>query len=179
MPSPQFNTVELRFQFRFAAPQPPSLLPLDSAALCFSAAGARPAAVVVDLVDRTGSGTPLSPNSPADYAPYRMLQAHRADGHHGRRPTRLDHAHRWPLPFAGVIQAFTGSDVRRRSRPGGFPRPMRRSWLRRNRLFALQHGIDCAGGLSAGNSCCKLRNATASEKAPSPCRQTKFSGARK
>jgi RecA-family ATPase len=31
-PSPQFNTVELRFQFRYAAQQPPRLLQLDSAA---------------------------------------------------------------------------------------------------------------------------------------------------
>jgi hypothetical protein len=38
-PSPQFNTVELRFQFRYAAPQPPRLLQLDSAALWFSASG--------------------------------------------------------------------------------------------------------------------------------------------
>jgi hypothetical protein len=34
-PSPQFNTVELRFQFRYAAPQPPRLLQLDSS-LCVS-----------------------------------------------------------------------------------------------------------------------------------------------
>jgi len=47
-PSPQFNTVELRFQFRYAAPQPPRLLQLDSSALWFSAAGAPPAAVAVD-----------------------------------------------------------------------------------------------------------------------------------
>jgi len=38
-PSPQFNTVELRFQFRYAAPQPPRLLQLDSPALWFSASG--------------------------------------------------------------------------------------------------------------------------------------------
>jgi Beta-lactamase len=38
-PSPQFNTVELRFQFRYAAPQPPRLLQLDSAPLWFSASG--------------------------------------------------------------------------------------------------------------------------------------------
>jgi hypothetical protein len=38
-PSPQFNTVELRFQFRYAAPQPPRLLQLDSAALWFSSSG--------------------------------------------------------------------------------------------------------------------------------------------
>src|SRR5207245_2892286 len=44
-PSPQFNTVELRFQFRYAAPQPPRLLQLDSAALWFSATGEPPAPV--------------------------------------------------------------------------------------------------------------------------------------
>jgi hypothetical protein len=41
-PSPQFNTVELRFQFRYAAPQPPRLLELDPSALWFSAAGTPP-----------------------------------------------------------------------------------------------------------------------------------------
>ena len=38
-PSPQFHTVELRFQFRYAAPQPPRLLELDSQSLWFSPAG--------------------------------------------------------------------------------------------------------------------------------------------
>lgn len=47
-PSPQFNTVELRFQFRYAAPQPPRLLELDSSTLWFSAAGAPPAAPAAD-----------------------------------------------------------------------------------------------------------------------------------
>jgi len=47
-PSPQFNTVELRFQFRYAAPLPPRLLQLDSSTLWFSAAGAPPAAVATD-----------------------------------------------------------------------------------------------------------------------------------
>ncbi|HTR65252.1 MAG TPA: AAA family ATPase [Terriglobales bacterium] len=47
-PSPQFNTVELRFQFRYAAPQPPRLLQLNSSALWFSAAGVPPAAVAAD-----------------------------------------------------------------------------------------------------------------------------------
>jgi hypothetical protein len=47
-PSPQFNTVELRFQFRYAAPQPPRLLELDSSALWFSAAGAPPAVMAAD-----------------------------------------------------------------------------------------------------------------------------------
>jgi hypothetical protein len=38
-PSPQFHTVELRFQFRYAASQPPRLLDLDPATLWFSSAG--------------------------------------------------------------------------------------------------------------------------------------------
>jgi hypothetical protein len=42
-PSPQVPTVELRFQFRYAAPQPPRLLSLDSHSLWFSPAG-QPAA---------------------------------------------------------------------------------------------------------------------------------------
>jgi hypothetical protein len=47
-PSPQFHTVELRFQFRYAAPQPPRLLELDSAALWFSVAGTAPPTVPAD-----------------------------------------------------------------------------------------------------------------------------------
>ncbi len=42
-PSPQVATVELRFQFRYAAPQPPRLLALDPHTLWFSAAGQPPA----------------------------------------------------------------------------------------------------------------------------------------
>jgi hypothetical protein len=38
-PSPQFHTVELRFQFRYAAPQSPRLLELDPHSLWFSPAG--------------------------------------------------------------------------------------------------------------------------------------------
>ncbi|HZT70617.1 MAG TPA: AAA family ATPase [Terriglobia bacterium] len=38
-PSPQLPTVELRFQFRYAAPQPPCLLELDPRSLWFSPAG--------------------------------------------------------------------------------------------------------------------------------------------
>ncbi len=41
-PSPQFHTVELRFQFRYAAPQPPRLLELDPQSLWFSPAGQLP-----------------------------------------------------------------------------------------------------------------------------------------
>ena len=45
-PSPQIATVELRFQFRYAAPQPPRLLSLDSSALWFLASGSAPTASV-------------------------------------------------------------------------------------------------------------------------------------
>jgi hypothetical protein len=42
-PSPQFHTIELRFQFRYAAPQPPRLLELDPRSLWFSPTGQPPA----------------------------------------------------------------------------------------------------------------------------------------
>ena len=44
-PSPQLPTLELRFQFRYAAAQPPRLLQLDSRTLWFSSAGAPSAPV--------------------------------------------------------------------------------------------------------------------------------------
>ena len=42
-PAPQLPTIELRFQFRYAASQPPRLLELDPHTLWFSSAGAAPA----------------------------------------------------------------------------------------------------------------------------------------
>jgi hypothetical protein len=42
-PSPQLSTVELRFQFRYAAAQPPRLLQLDPQTLWFSSTGQPPA----------------------------------------------------------------------------------------------------------------------------------------
>jgi hypothetical protein len=47
-PSPQFNTIELRFQFRYVAPQPPRLLELDSTGLWSSDAGTPPAVMAAD-----------------------------------------------------------------------------------------------------------------------------------
>jgi hypothetical protein len=44
-PSPQLSTLELRFQFRYAAAQPPRLLQLDSRTLWFSSAGSPSATV--------------------------------------------------------------------------------------------------------------------------------------
>jgi len=46
-PAPQLPTVELRFQFRYAAPQPPRLLELDPRSLWFSPAGSPPPAATV------------------------------------------------------------------------------------------------------------------------------------
>jgi hypothetical protein len=42
-PAPQLPTIELRFQFRYAAAQPPRLLQLDPRTLWFSSAGTQPA----------------------------------------------------------------------------------------------------------------------------------------
>ncbi len=41
-PSPQLNTIELRFQFRYAAPQPPMLLRLDPISLWFASSDQPP-----------------------------------------------------------------------------------------------------------------------------------------
>src|ERR1019366_5981756 len=46
-PSPQLPTIELRFQFRYAAAQPPRLLQLDPHTLWFSSTGQQPAAAPV------------------------------------------------------------------------------------------------------------------------------------
>lgn len=56
-PSPQVPTIELRFQFRYAAAHPPRLLQLDPRTLWFSSAGSPPAPVTprrkVDKTDIT------------------------------------------------------------------------------------------------------------------------------
>src|SRR5436190_11138694 len=79
-PSPQFNTLELRFQFRYAASQPPRLLQLDPHSLWFSPASSVPAAPPVRhkvepedvqkvLTDR---GAPLRYNELRQQIMYRM-----------------------------------------------------------------------------------------------------------
>jgi hypothetical protein len=71
-PSPQIPTVELRFQFRYAAALPSRLLSLDPASLWFSASGSTPPAAApsrrkVESVDvqfalqATGSPAPFNP----------------------------------------------------------------------------------------------------------------------
>jgi len=64
-PSPQLNTVELRFQFRYAPPQPPRLLNLDPDSLWFFASGQAPAAESsghkVENADVTAALTAIGP----------------------------------------------------------------------------------------------------------------------
>lgn len=52
-PSPQLATLELRFQFRYAAPCPPRLLELDAHKLWFSAAGPLPVKALGRKVEMT------------------------------------------------------------------------------------------------------------------------------
>jgi len=72
-PSPQLPTIELRFQFRYAAAQPPRLLQLDPRTLWFSSAGPPPASAVprrkVEKVDVTQALTEMG-----DQARYNQLR---------------------------------------------------------------------------------------------------------
>jgi hypothetical protein len=72
-PSPQLPTIELRFQFRYTAAQPPRLLQLDPRTLWFSAAGPPPAMMAprrkVDKVDVTQALTEMG-----DQARYNQLR---------------------------------------------------------------------------------------------------------
>ena len=111
-PSPQFHTVELRFQFRYAAPQPPRLLELDPDTLWFSPAGQPPATASarrkVEAADITqaladlGGASALQPTAPADHDAHRVFQTHRATGDHRGLPARLDQGRQRPLPLARV-----------------------------------------------------------------------------
>ena len=72
-PSPQLPTIELRFQFRYAAAQPPRLLQLDPRTLWFTSAGPPPASVVprrkVEKADVTQALTVMG-----DQARYNQLR---------------------------------------------------------------------------------------------------------
>ena len=72
-PSPQLPTLELRFQFRYAASQPPRLLQLDPQTLWFSTAGP-PAATVMSRrkVDRSDIAQALA--DMGDEAGYNQLR---------------------------------------------------------------------------------------------------------
>ena len=139
----------LRFQFRYAAAQPPRLLQLDPQTLWFSSAGQPPAAAAPGAKWKrrrhTSPGryrrtSALQPTARPNHGCHRMFQAHRSTGHHRGLPARLDRAGRRPIPPAAVafaaarLRQWPPSIVRAGSRPSGCPRPMRRGWLRRNRL---------------------------------------------
>ena len=72
-PSPQLPTIELRFQFRYAAAQPPRLLQLDPRTLWFTSAGPPPASAVprrkVEKADVTQALTEMG-----DQARYNQLR---------------------------------------------------------------------------------------------------------
>jgi hypothetical protein len=72
-PSPQLPTIELRFQFRYAATQPPRLLQLDPRTLWFTSAGPPPASAVprrkVEKADVTQALTVMG-----DQARYNQLR---------------------------------------------------------------------------------------------------------
>ena len=74
-PSPQVPTIELRFQLRYAASQPPRLLLLDPRSLWFSSAGPPPATVAprrkVDKTDITQALAEMG-----DEARYNQLRDH-------------------------------------------------------------------------------------------------------
>ena len=108
-PSPQLATVELRFQFRYAAPQPPRLLELDPQTLWFSSTASAPAAAPRRKVEKTditqalanvGEPGALQPTARRDHESHRMFQTHCATGHRRGVPARLDRAGRRPLPPA-------------------------------------------------------------------------------
>lgn len=97
-PLPQFNTVELRFQFRYAAHRSRRACSiLNSAALWFSAAGVPATEIVADrrkVIRRSANSArpPAIPAWPANHDAHRMFQAHRATGHRRGLPTRFDRA---------------------------------------------------------------------------------------
>jgi hypothetical protein len=114
-PSPQLPTVELRFQFRYAAAQPPRLLQLDPQALWFSSSGqapATPAAVrrKVEKADVTQALTGIG-----EQVRYTQLRDQIMDltecskrtaqlAHHRSLPARLDRPGRRPVPPAALAR---------------------------------------------------------------------------
>ena len=87
---------------------------------------------------RCGRQSSLQPTARPDHECHRVLQTDGSTGHRGSLPAGLDRASQWPISSAAL--AFVArvcwqlSIVRAGSRPSGCPRPMRRGWLRRNRL---------------------------------------------
>jgi hypothetical protein len=87
---------------------------------------------------RGGQQSSLQPTARSDHECHRVFQTDGSTGHRRSLPAGLDRAGQRPIPPAAL--AFVApvcsqlSIVRTGSRPSGCPRPMRRGWLRRNRL---------------------------------------------
>jgi len=125
-PSPQLATVELRFQFRYAATQPPPLLDLNPNTLWFSSAAAPSASAPAPRrkVARDDITQAFAPGRQSgalyrlarpDHATHGMFQTHHAGGHHRSLPTGLDHSVRRPIP-ASAVSRLAGIDLSARGR---------------------------------------------------------------
>lgn len=80
-PSPQIPTVELRFQFRYAAALPSRLLSLDPAALWFSASGSTPPPATPSRLKVEPADVQLAllaAGSPAPFNPLRQQVMHKS-----------------------------------------------------------------------------------------------------
>ena len=118
-PSPQVPTLELRFQFRYAAAQPPRLLQLDPRTLWFCSTDKAPSpATPRRKVDKTDVTNVLA--EMGDQARYNQLrdqimhttecfQTHGSTGHQPSLPAGFNRAGERPIPPAVVASAARGS----------------------------------------------------------------------
>ncbi len=142
-PSANLSAVELRFQFRYAAPLAPRLLELEPQSLWFSAAGAAPsharARRKVEPEDVTQALAGIGRQARHNQLRDQIMEPPNAPS--------VPRNWRFGMPACKAAlcstTASTGcrckprqsgrSSVRSGSRPSGCPGPMRRSWLRKNR----------------------------------------------
>ena len=136
-------TIELRFQFRYAAPPQPRLLQLDPQTLCFSAAGAAPsqAAAARKKVEQehvtqalAGLDGRLAITNSASKSWSKLSVPNARPNWPSAKPAAKVRSFKLTANTGYRCSAGGRSEVRSGSRPGGCPGPMRRSWLRRNRL---------------------------------------------
>lgn len=112
-PSPQLPTLELRFQFRYSAPEPPRLLKLDPHTLWFASTASPPSLPLlprhkVEPADVTHALQ--NHNGQLRYSELRQqimqhtdcFQAHCATGHQPSLSARQHHPQRRPVPLAAV-----------------------------------------------------------------------------
>ena len=115
-PAPQFHTVELRFQFRYAAPQPPRLLDLDPDTLWFSPAGqpapTAPARRKVEAADITQALADLGGEARYNQLREQIMTLTECSKRTAQLaitaglPARLDRGRQRPLPLARVAIRF-------------------------------------------------------------------------